>query len=123
MVGTKVFTTEQHCHFHASNLIPNYDDPKRNVKLSSDMFHVGKTILYTNAGQTSYFRIEEISLDEKAVLQFRVRNTNDEVIEMTKESLRTPDDPDIGWITTTLPDKKRLYLISPRKYDVCPAFV
>ena len=63
---------EQHCHFHASNLIPNYDDPKRNVKLSSDMFHVGETLPYTNAGQTSYVQIEEISLDEKAVLNFEL---------------------------------------------------
>ena len=50
MVGAKVFTTKQHCHCHASNLIPNDDEPKTNVKLSSDMFHVGKTLPYTNAG-------------------------------------------------------------------------
>ena len=31
---------------------------------------------------------------------------NDEVIETTKESLQSPDDPDIVWIPTTLPDKK-----------------
>ena len=84
MVGAKVFTTKQHCNFHASNLIPNDDEPKRNVELSSDMFHFGETLIYTNAGQNLYVRIEEISLDEKSVLQFRVRNTNDEVIETTK---------------------------------------
>ena len=70
------------------------------------MFHVGKTLLYTNAGQTLYVRIEEISLDEKAVIKFRVRTTNDEVIETMKESLWSPDDPDIGWIPTTSPEKK-----------------
>ena len=106
MVGTKVFTTKQHFHCNASNLIPNDDEPKRNVELSSDMFHVGETLLYTNSGKTSYVRIEEISINEKAVLQFRVRTTNDEVIETTKESLRSPDDPDIGWIPATLPEKK-----------------
>ena len=68
MIGTKVFTTKKHCHYHASDLIPNDDEPKINVKHSSDMFHVGKTLLYANAGQTSYVRIEEISLDKKAVL-------------------------------------------------------
>ena len=106
MVGANVFTTKQHCHCHASNLIPNDDDPKRNVELSSDMFGVGKTILYTNTGHILYVRIEEISLDQKAVLRFRVRTTIDEVIETTKESLRSPDDPDIGWIPTTFPEKK-----------------
>ena len=84
MVGAKVFTIKQHYHCHASNLIPNDDEPKINVKLSSDMFHIGETLLYTNVGQTSYVLIEEISLDENAVLQFRVRTTNDEVIETTK---------------------------------------
>ena len=84
MVGAKVFKTKQHCHCNDSNLIPNDDDPKINVKISSGIFHVGETLLYTNAGQTSYVRIEEIILDEKAVLQFRVSTTNDEVIETTK---------------------------------------
>ena len=84
MVGAKVFTTKQHCHCHASNLILNDDEPKRNVEISSDMFHVGETLLYTNAGQTLYIQIEEISLNEKVVLRFRVRNTNDEVIETPK---------------------------------------
>ena len=88
MVGAKVFTTKQHCHCHASNLIPNDDEPKRNVELSSDMFHVGKTLLYTNVGLTLYVQIEEIGLNKKAGLPFRVRTTNDEVIETTKESLQ-----------------------------------
>ena len=86
MVGANIFTTKQHCHCRASNLILNDDDPKRNVELSSDMFHVGKTLCYTNAWKHLYVRIEEIGLDEKAVLRFRVRNTNDELIETTKES-------------------------------------
>ena len=54
MVGAKFFTTKQHFHCHASNLIPNDDKPNRNVKLSSDMFHVGETLLYMNAGQNLY---------------------------------------------------------------------
>ena len=78
MVGAKVFTTKQH----------NDDEPKRNVKLSSDMFHVGKMLLYTNVGLTLYVQIEEIGLNKKAGLPFRVRTTNDEVIETTKEYLQ-----------------------------------
>ena len=74
------------------------------------MFHIGEMLLYMNAGQTTYVRIEKISLDEKAVLQFRVRTTNDKITETTKESLRSPDDPDIGWIPATLPEKKRGYI-------------
>ena len=126
MVCAKVFTTKQHYHCHASNLIPNDDEPKTNVELSSDMFHVGETLIYKNAGQTSYVRIKEISLDEKAVLQFQVRTTNDKVIETTKESLRSPDDPDIGWIPATLPEKKEAESNLTKKdiYDITnPVYV
>ena len=62
-----------------------------------------------------YVQIEEISLGEKAVLQFRVRTTNDEVIEMTKEYLQSPDDPDIGWIPTTFLEKKEAASILTEK--------
>ena len=84
MVGAEVFTTKKHCHCHASNWIPNDDDPKRNVELISNILHVGGMLLYTNAGQILYVRIEEISLNKKAVLQLWVRTTNDEVIETKK---------------------------------------
>jgi len=71
------------------------------------MFHIGETLLYTNAGHTSYVRVEEIFLDDNAVLRSRVRTTtNDELIETMKESLRSPTAPDIGWIPTSVPEKK-----------------
>ena len=70
------------------------------------MFHVGETLLYTNAGHTTYVRVEKIFLDDDAVLRSLVRTKDEEEIETTKESLRTPDAPDVGWIPATIPEKK-----------------
>ena len=110
VVGTKVCLAKQYCHCHASHLVSDHDideTPLTPLNLSDDMFHVGETLLYTNAGHTTYVRVEEIFLDDTAVLRFRVRATaNDELIETTKESLRSPAAPDIGWIPTSVPEKK-----------------
>ena len=105
LVGTKVFTTKQFSHFHASTLLPEDDGLKIQSKLSSDMFHVGETLLYSNAGRKTYVKFEEIFLYDDAVLQFRVNTKIEELIESTKESLRAPNNTDIGWIPTTIPEK------------------
>ena len=105
LFGTKVCTTKQFCHCHASTLLPQDDGMKIQAKLNADMLHVGETLLYSNVGHTTYVKFEEIFLDNDAVLQFRVRTKSEELIEATKESLRAPDDPDIGWIPTTIPEK------------------
>ena len=40
------------------------------------------------------------------------------MIETTKESLRSSDDPDIGWIPTTLPEKKEAaYNLAEKEID------
>ena len=52
-----------------------------------------------------YARVEKIFLDDNATLRFQVRTNNDELINTTKESLRAPGVPDIGWIPTTIPEK------------------
>ena len=69
------------------------------------MFHVGETLLYSNAGRKTYVKFEEIFLYDDAVLQFRVNTKIEELIESTKESLRAPNNTDIGWIPTTIPEK------------------
>ena len=72
MVVAKFFTTKQHCHCPASNLIPNDDELKRNVELSSDMLHVGKTLLYTNAGQNSYVGLRRSASTRKLFYNFEL---------------------------------------------------
>ena len=70
------------------------------------MFHVGETLLYTKEGHTTYVRVDKIFLDDDAVLRFRVGTKDDKLIEKSKESLCAPDEPDIGWTTSTVPDKR-----------------
>ena len=106
MVGMKVCLTKQHCHCHNVHLIPDDQEPATSLELSDQMFHVGETLLYLNAGHTSYVRVEKIYLDDDATLRIQVRTKNDEIIETTKESLRSPTDPDIGWIPASIPEKE-----------------
>ena len=106
-VSFKVSLNKQHCHCHASTLIPDDEDTSNSVDLSSDIFHVGETLLYTNAGHTTYVKVQRIFIDDDSVLRFECRTTSDDVIIATKESLRAPDSPDIGWIPTSVPEMKQ----------------
>ena len=54
MVGIKVCLTKQHCHCHNVHLIPDDQEPATSLELSDQMFHVGETLLYLNAGHTAY---------------------------------------------------------------------
>jgi len=105
-VGFKVNLAKHHCHCHASSLIPDEDDTSKTVDLSSDLFHVGETLLYTNAGHTTYVKVEKIYIDNDSVLRFRCCTSSDELIIATKESLCAPDSPYIGWIPASIPDMK-----------------
>ena len=71
--GTKVSTTKRFWHYHASTLLPEDDGLKSQSKLSANIFHVGETLLYSNEGHTTYVKVEEIFLEENAVLRFCVR--------------------------------------------------
>ena len=106
-VSFKVNLTKKHCHCHASTLIPDEDERTNMVDIDSSIFHVGETLLYTNAGHTTYIKVEEIFLDDESVLRFRCRTVSDEEIVTTKESLRAPDSPDVGWIPSNVPEMKQ----------------
>ena len=69
------------------------------------MFHVDEMLLHSNSGHTKYVPIEEILFDDEKVWQFCVRTKSEGLIEATKEYLLAPEDPDIGWTPTTIPDK------------------
>ncbi len=116
-VGRVFSTTKHHCHCHASQLIPDTSEQRPNplLELSDDMFHVGETLLYTNAGHTVYARVEKIFLGDNATLRFLLRTKDDDLIEATKESLRAPDAPDIGWIPATVPEKEAASATIPPK--------
>ena len=66
------------------NVLLEDDGLKSQAKLSADIIHVGDTLLYSNAGHTTYVNVEEVFLDNNAVLQFCVKTKSEELIEATK---------------------------------------
>ena len=56
-------------------------------------------------------RVESIKLDNREVLRFAVKPADGDPFETTKESLRSPESPDIRRIPTTIPEKRVLWLI------------
>jgi hypothetical protein len=104
--ATNVCRNKKHCHCHLFQQIPEDDSKKPTIELDSNMFHVGETLLYTNEGHTTYVRVDKIFLDDGAVLTFHVRTKDEKLIKATQESLHAPDAPDIGWIPSTVPDRR-----------------
>ena len=107
--GTKVTLGKQHCHCHASHLIPDDDignQAPKPVELSDELFHVGETLLFSKEGRTVYVRVTRVSVGADSVLRFTVKPSDGDVFETAREFLRCPDDPDIGWIPATVPEKK-----------------
>ena len=95
-VSFKVSLPKNHCHCHLSNLIPDDEDQNNKVDLDSYLFHVGETLLYSNAGHTTYVKVEKIFMYTDSVLRFKCRTVNGEEITATRELLCTPESPDIG---------------------------
>ena len=49
------------------------------------------------------FKVKYFSLDETNVLRIIVTNSNGDDIITTKEHLRSPSNPDVGWIPSSVP--------------------
>ena len=52
-------------------------------------------------------KVEKILLDDDCVLRFKCKTISGDEIITTKESLRAPDSPDIGWIPSNIPEKRQ----------------
>ena len=97
---------KEHCHCHLSDLIPNDESAQPVLDLSDEIFHPGETLLYSKEGRTVYVRVVSVHLGEDSVLRFKVKPSDGNIFFTTKEYLRDPESPDIGWIPTSLPEKK-----------------
>ena len=51
--------------------------------------------------------VKSFSLDKTNVLRINVTNSNGDDIITTKEHLRPPNNPDIGWIPSSVPEYKQ----------------
>ena len=69
-----------------------------------EQFEIGETLFYSNCGHSTMVKLKSFQLDGSNVLRLTVVTSNGEEITTTKEHLRSPTNPDIGWIPTSTPE-------------------
>lgn len=86
-------TSSCHCaHAHASDLT------------NHETFDVGETLFYTKDGFSTLVKVHKLKFDQDNILRITVTTPNGNHLETTKEHLRAPEQPDIGWIPSSVPD-------------------
>ena len=74
--------------------------------ITSELFDIGETLFFTNNGWSGLVKVKYFSLDETNILRIIVKNSNGDNIITTKEHLRSPNNPDVGWIPSSVPEYK-----------------
>ena len=72
--------------------------------LTTELFEIGETLVYTKEGHTLLVKVSDIFLDSNNVLKIKCKDSNNKEIETTREFLRSPANPDVGWIPSSVPD-------------------
>ena len=74
IVGQQVDLCKHHCHCAAASSFPNKDGSAvipmvtQEEEFATEMFHIGETLLYLNAGHTIFTKLNEIFLGDNNVL-------------------------------------------------------
>ena len=69
-----------------------------------ELFEVGETLFCIKDGWSGLVKVKSIYMDDASVLRFVVTDSDDEEIITTQENLRSPSDPDVGWIPSSIPE-------------------
>ena len=75
--------------------------------ITSELFDIGETIFFTNNGWSGLVKVKSFSLEKINVLRIIVTKSNVDDIITTKEHLSSPNNPDVGWIPSTVPESKQ----------------
>ena len=75
--------------------------------ITSEIFDIGETLFFTNNGWSGLVNVKSFSLDKTNVLRIIVTNSNGDDIITTKEHLRSPNNPNVGWIPISFPEYKQ----------------
>ena len=75
--------------------------------ITSELFDIGETIFFTNNGWSGLVKVKSFSLDKKNILRIIVTNSNGDDIINTKEHLLSPNNPDVGWIPSSVTEYKQ----------------
>ena len=70
--------------------------------ITSELFDIGETLFFTNNGWSGLVKVKSFYLDKKNVLRIIVKNSNGDDIITTKEHFRSPKNPDVGWISSSV---------------------
>ncbi len=112
MIGRKVCPAKLHCHCSSLEHHPDGDivgskfDSIKDVAvdLAKSLFHVGETLLYSNSGHSTLAKVIKIEFDDFGKMNIRIKMAAGDEIGTTCETLREPDNPDIGHIPATIPE-------------------
>ena len=69
-----------------------------------EFFQIGETLFLTNDGWSGLVKVKYFFLYKANIVEIFVTNSNGENIVTTKEHLRPPYNPDIGWIPYSAPE-------------------
>ena len=69
--------------------------------IKSETFDVGETLFYTKYGLNLIVKVQSIQL-QGGVLRIQVADSNGVQFTITAEYLHNPNNPDIGWIPTSI---------------------
>ena len=75
--------------------------------ITSELFGIGETLFFTNNEWSGLVKVKSFSLDKTNVLRIFVTNSNGDDIITTKEHLRSPNNPDVGWIPSSVTEYKQ----------------
>ena len=75
--------------------------------IKTELFDIGETLFFTNDGWLGLVKVKYFYLDKTNVLWIIVTNSNGDDIITTKEHLRSPNNPDVGWIPISVPEYKQ----------------
>ena len=75
--------------------------------IKTELFDIGETLFFTNDGWSGLVKVKSLYFDESNVLRIVVSNSNGKDIITTKEHLRSPSNPDVGWIPSSVPEYRQ----------------
>ena len=74
--------------------------------IASELFDIGETLFFTNNRWSGLVKVKYFSVDKTNVLRIIMSNSNGDDIITTKEHLCSPNNPDVGWIPSSVPEYK-----------------
>ena len=107
MVNTSISTQHSCCFIHLD------EDAHENTShcahftskhVKTEMFEVGETLFYSKDGFSTMAKVSKIFLDDNNVMQISVTTADGTEIQTTREHLRSPGNPDVGWIPSSAPE-------------------